>query len=146
MITSLIQEAGKAANDTVIRASLGIVIGLLAVVALFFFTLAAFVWIEDQYDAVIAGLALGIFFLALDVAVLTAAWFRCRSRSRAERETRAGLQQSLSRHDSLAIAAGTEVLRLFGAKRIFPALALSAVILGALQAAPRIKSGTAQEK
>jgi uncharacterized membrane protein YbhN (UPF0104 family) len=146
MFNSLIQDARRAVYDTVKLACVGIVIGLLAAVAVFFITLAAFIWAEDQYGEIIASLSLGVFFLAFAVAVFVVVWLRRRTRARRGQEAPVGLQQAPpGGDDSVAMAAGTEVLRLIGARRMFPALALSAAILQILQGAPRPKSAEQQQ-
>jgi uncharacterized membrane protein YbhN (UPF0104 family) len=146
VFNSLIQDARRAVYDTVKLACVGMVIGLLAAVAVFFITLAAFIWAEDQYGEIIASLSLGVFFLAFAVAVFVVVWLRRRTRARWRQEAPVGLQQApRSGDDSVALAAGTEVLRLIGARKIFPALALSAAILQILQTAPRAKSAEQQK-
>jgi hypothetical protein len=146
VFNSLIQDAKRAVYDTVKLACVAMVLGLLAAVALFFLTLAAFIWAEAQYGEVIACLGLGVIYLALAAAGFIAVWLRRRTHSRREQEARMGLQQAPpSGHDSVAMAAAIEVLRLIGAKRIFPALVLSAGILNILQAAPRTKSAEQQK-
>jgi uncharacterized membrane protein YbhN (UPF0104 family) len=141
-----ILKSRNAKRTTSLKACVGMVIGLLAAVALFFITLAAFIWAEDQYGEVIAGLGLGVIFLAFAAAVFMVVWLRRCTRSRRGREARMGLQQAPpSGHDSVAMAAGIEVLRLIGARGIFPALVLSAVILAVLEAAPRTKRAEQQK-
>jgi hypothetical protein len=142
----LIQDAKRASYDTVKLACVAIVIGLLAAVALFFLTLAAYIWADEQYGEVIACLGLGVFYLAVAAAVFIAVWLRRRTPSRREQDAPVGLQQAPpSGHDSVAMAAAIEVLQLIGAKRIFPALVLSAGILNILPAAPRTKSAEQQK-
>lgn len=153
MFTSLKEDAKRAAKDAATFACIGMLIGLLVAVALCFLTFAAFVWAEDQYGPVVAGAGLGVFFLTLAAAVFAVASFRRRSHSRRDQETRVGLRQApasgqslASGSESVAMAAGTELLRLIGPRRLFPALALSAVIYGVLQATPRRKSKTEEAK
>jgi hypothetical protein len=147
VLTSLIQGARRATYDTLKLACAGMVIGLLAAVAVFFITRAAFVWAEGEYGAVAAGLGLGVFFLALAVAIFVTVRFRRRSLSRQKDLRCQELQQTLlDAHDPVAMAAGIEILRLVGARKIIPALALSAVILAALQSVPRTKSRAERQK
>jgi hypothetical protein len=117
-------------------------------VALSFFTLAAFVWVEEEYGTVTAGVALGLFFLVLASLMFFIAWFR-RRRSVSQRKELAGqgLQQvSPAADDPVAIAMGTEILRLMGSRNILPALAVSAVVLAVWRAIPRTKSRAEQLK
>jgi hypothetical protein len=81
VFTSSIQHARRAANDTVKLAGAGVLIGALAGVAVFFITLAAFIWATDKYGAIVAGLGFGIFFLTLAAAIFLMVWLRRRSLS-----------------------------------------------------------------
>ncbi len=94
MLTSLREDAKRAAKDAVVFACVGMLIGLLMAVALCFLTFAAFVWAEDQYGPVVAGAGLGVFFLTLAVAVFAVASFRRRSHSQRGQETRVELRQA----------------------------------------------------
>ena len=149
VFTSLIEDARRAAKDAVKLTFVDLLIGLLAAVALFFITLAVYIWADEEYGAVAAGLGLGIFFLALAAAMFITVWFRRRSVSR--RETPEDLSyQALQRtlldgNDDIAIAMATsiEILRLIGARRLMPALALTAVVMAALA---RIKSRAEPQK
>jgi hypothetical protein len=146
VFTSLKEGARRAADDIVKLACIGMLIGLPAA-TLFFITLAVFVWAENEYGTIAAGLDLGVFFLALAVAIYVMVRFRRRSLSRRKALRRQELQQTLlDAHDPLAMAAGIEVLRLIGARKIIPALALNAVILAAFQSVARTKSRAEQQK
>jgi hypothetical protein len=148
VFTSLVQDAKRAANDKFKLAGMGALIGVLVAVALSFFTLAAFVWVEEEYGTVTAGVALGLFFLVLASLMFFIAWFR-RRRSVSQRKELAGqgLQQvSPAADDPVVIAMGTEILRLMGSRNILPALALSAVVLAVWRAIPRTKSRAEQLK
>jgi uncharacterized membrane protein YbhN (UPF0104 family) len=147
MLASLIQDATRAANSAAKLAGVSMLISLLAAVALFFIILAAFVWAEEQYGEVISALGLGVFFLVLAAVVFVIARSRRRSISRRRQDTLALLQQPApSERDAVAMAAGVELLRIVGPKRIVPALALSALILGAVNAMPQAKAKTDQSK
>ena len=124
MFTSLREDAKRAAKDAVVFACVGMLIGLLMAVALCFLTFAAFVWAEDQYGPVVAGSGLGAFFLTFALAVFAVASLRRRSQSQRSQETRVELRQATasgqapaSGHKSVAMAAGTELLRLMGPRQ-----------------------------
>jgi hypothetical protein len=153
VITTLFEDVKRSAGATVRLACVGALIGLLAAVALFFFTLAAFIWAEGKYGAIVAGLGLGVFFFAFATAIFVAARARRRSLARQE-QMRQALQQAVLNERALsaidpkwwtstvASAIGTEILRLIGAGRNAPeetprlvrAIGLSAVFLAALSA------------
>jgi hypothetical protein len=117
----------------------------LAGVALFFFTLAAFVWAQSEAGTILASLALGFVYLALSVGVYLRARRRAR-RAVAERPKLAqrfllGEAESSERGLSwlgapVAIAAGIEILRRLGARRLIPVFTLAAVMIATLQAKP----------
>jgi hypothetical protein len=88
-------------------------------------------WAEGEFGALAAAAGLGVIFLALALALVAVVRFQ-RRRSSSHIEPQAV-------HDRAA-AAAVEGLRLLGPRSVFPALALSAVILAATQGVPRSKS------
>lgn len=122
-----------------------VVIAVLAVVALFFFTLAGFTWVEAEYGAVAASLAFGALFLVLAVALFIAARIRARRFAETELQAPGAARHMLSSPTHapesgpewliapVGIATGIEILRKIGARRLIPAFALSAVVITALQ-------------
>jgi hypothetical protein len=134
VLSSALESARNAAWNAAKFALIAGAIAILALGGLIFLTLAAFIWAEGAYGALAAAAGLGAVFLVLALAF--AALARIQARSRSSRGSQA-LQQA---GQDPAVAAGLEVLRLLGPKNVFPALALSAVILAAAQAVPRSKS------
>ena len=142
LIPALIQDTKGTARKIATLACLSGLTVLLAVTALFFFTLAAFIWAEDEYGLVAAALGLGIFFLALAlVTSVTTAWVRRRRYSKRTGSTPQMLREANS--NPVAITGSVEILRLMGERNLLPAVVLSAVILTALQSVRRNKSSTA---
>jgi hypothetical protein len=141
-IPALIQDTKGTARKIATLACLAGLTVLLALAALFFLTLAAFIWAEDEYGLVAAALGLGVFFLALALVTLaTTAWVRRRRFSQRIESTPQMLRQA--NNNPIAIAGSVEILRLMGERNLFPAVVLSAAILTALQTVRRNKSGTA---
>jgi hypothetical protein len=134
VLSSALESARNAAWNAAKFALIAGAIAILALGGLIFLTLAAFIWAEGAYGALAAAAGLGAVFLVLALAF--AALARIQARSRSWRGSQALQQAGQDR----AVAAGLEVLRLLGPKNVFPALALSAVILAAAQAVPRSKS------
>jgi hypothetical protein len=134
VLSSALESARNAAWNAAKFALIAGAIAILALGGLIFLTLAAFIWAEGAYGALAAAAGLGAVFLVLALAF--AALARIQARSRSSRGSQALQQAGQDR----AVAAGLEVLRLLGPKNVFPALALSAVILAAAQAVPRSKS------
>jgi hypothetical protein len=127
----MLEAARSAAWNTAKLGLIAALIGMLAAVALFFLTLAAFIWAEGEFGALAAAAGLGVIFFALALAPIAVVQFqRRRSSSRFE-------PQAMP-HDGAA-AAAIEGLRLLGPRNVLPALALSAVILAATQGVPRSK-------
>lgn len=133
MFNSLLEAARSAAWNAAKLGLTAALIGVLAAAALFFLTLAAFIWAEGEFGALAAAAGLGVFFLVLAFVVVV--WFQRRpDSSPTEQQALQGAEQ-----DSTA-AAAIEALRLLGPRSVFPALALSAMILAATQRVPQSKS------
>lgn len=148
MLPRLIEDAKHALQERVkfigVSVVVEVIVVLLAVVALFFFTLAGFVWAEAEYGALAASVGFGVLFAALAVALFIAA--RIRARRFAETGTGAAPARYLAANPAqstdggpewliapVGIATGIEVLRKIGARRLIPAFALAAVVISALQ-------------
>src|SRR5690242_5494762 len=72
-----------------------VIAAVAAIVALIFLCIAAFLWLADRYDAVIAGLLLGSFFILVAlIALLAGMLARRRNRERARLELAARSQAS----------------------------------------------------
>jgi hypothetical protein len=126
----LIGEARRLSEDVLTLLGWGFAIVLAGMIALFFFTFAAFVSAQDTYGTVTAALILGLFFLAVTVAILITILV-IRRRAAARQLAKRGQQWW---NDPAVIATGVELVRIIGVRRIVPAVALGAVILGAVQA------------
>jgi hypothetical protein len=134
VLSSVLESARNAAFNAAKFALIAGVIAILALGALIFLTLAAFIWAEGVYGALAAAAGLGAVFLVLALAFAALAQIQARSRSSR------GSQALQPAGQDRAVTAALEVLRLLGPKNVFPALALGAVILAAAQAVPRSKS------
>jgi 4-amino-4-deoxy-L-arabinose transferase-like glycosyltransferase len=109
-----------------------------AVVALFFFSLAAFVFMSERYSTIVAALVLGGAYLVLALAALI--WLgiaRRRERREAANQAAAvgaaGLLQ-----DPIVVSTGLEVLRALGSRKAAPLVAV--LLAGGLIAASRFSS------
>jgi hypothetical protein len=143
MTPRLLDEAKQAieerARSVGVTVAIDALAALLAAVSFFFFTLAVFVWAAAQFGGVVAGLALGVVYLALAAGVLARARRRTRSLAApAQRAVGAGHGSEHEDADWLvaptAIAGAIEILRRIGANRLIPAFALTAVAIAAAQA------------
>jgi uncharacterized membrane protein YqjE len=133
VLNSVLEAARSAAWNAAKLGLIAALIGTLAAAALFFLTLAAFIWAEGEFGALAAAAGLGVLFLAL--ALAAAVWFQRRPGS--SRTERQAVQKAEA---DRAAAAALEALRFLGPRSVFPALALSAVILAATQGVPRSNS------
>lgn len=128
-IGGLVAELTHPLKDAASLAGWGVAVAIPAVLAFMFFLYAAFVWIERSYGTLDAALLLGTLFIVVASAILVVALI-LRRRER-NRRRRVSAWQGLN--DPAIIAAGLELVRIVGVRRIIPVVALGAAILGALE-------------
>ena len=96
-----------------------------------FLCAAAFVFVQQNYGTVEACLTgAAIFFV---VALIAAGWYMARKRQvkvRAERAAKSAAHSMLA--DPVVVAAGIQVVRAIGVKRLIPILAVGGLALGFL--------------
>jgi len=96
-----------------------------------FLCAAAFVYVQQNYGTVEACLTgAAIFFV---VALIAAGWYVARKRqakARAERAAKSAAHSMLA--DPMVVAAGIQVVRAIGVKRLIPILAVGGLALGFL--------------
>jgi hypothetical protein len=120
------------------RAGLSAAIAIWAVVAAFasslaliFLVIAAFIWLSHRYDTLIAGLALGIFFLAVAlIAVLAGVVARRRNIERARRELELRRSASTGLLDPKLMAVGYEVGQAIGWRKVASLFAVGLLAAG----------------
>ncbi|MBY6241958.1 phage holin family protein [Methylosinus sp. Sm6] len=154
----LVESARHAIEMRAKRLGLGVALDaaaiLSAAVALFFFTYGAFVLADRQFGTVVASLLLGAFYLALAAALYV--WSRRLAQQpvgapRSDDTGKLLLAATAGggRPDWLVapvvIAAGIEILRRVGARRLIPAFALSAVAVAAAQTTMRSRPGSSEK-
>ena len=112
-----------------------------AVVAVVFLLVAAFVWLSDVYDGLVAGLLLGgLFALIALIALVTAVLIRRRNMERARLELAS--RSSTSWLDPKLMAAGMQVGQALGWRRIAALVAVAVLAAGVVQEwSGRNKSG-----
>jgi hypothetical protein len=137
LFSNLIGEATRPLKDALKIAVWGIAIAIPALLAFFFFLYAAFVWAEQNYGTLDAALLLGTSFLVVACLILATAMFlRRRAAKRPPPRTNA---QWLK--DPTVLAAGLELIKIVGIRRIIPALALGVVIFSAFEKGTSRKRG-----
>jgi hypothetical protein len=110
--------------------------GIAAVIALFFFTLAAYDFVGEKYGAIVASLVLGGAYVMLALAALIwlLIWLRLSRQKEESNHDAAGAARLLQ--DPFVVSTGLEILRAIGFRR---ASTLGAVLLaGVLIATSKI--------
>ena len=106
-----------------------IIAAIAAMVALIFLCTAAFLWLADRYDAVIAGLVLGCFFVLVAlIALLAGMLARRRNRERARIELAARSQANWL--DPKLMAVGFQVGQAIGWRRLASLAAVALLAAG----------------
>lgn len=103
----------------------GAVLGAAAMVAIIFFSIGAFVWIDQSYGLVAACLSLGGFYLLVALLAL-AALLALRRRFNVPRRVPAPAQPQWWQDPAL-LATGLQLGRTLGASRLIPMLVIGAL-------------------
>ena len=101
-----------------------------AVIALFFFSLAAYALISESYNAIVASLVLGPAYLIVTLAALL--WLRLLRRREANRDAAAAVGAAQLLQDPMIVSTGLEVLKLLGSRKAAPLAVLLAGVLIAM--------------
>jgi hypothetical protein len=133
---SLVHALKRSADDAVKTSLVAVVVGALGVVALFFFTLAAYLWGEIVFGGVVTAVALGVVYLVAAIVL----WAASRERRRLLQDRAAALAESDTRraweeNAFASLPAIGDLLRLTRSRSVVPALALSALAIAAFQQA-----------
>jgi hypothetical protein len=118
-----------------------VVAAVAAVVAAVFLLVAAYVWLSDVYDGLVAGLLLGgLFALVALVTLVTAVLIRRRNMERARLELAS--RSSTSWLDPKLMAVGVQIGQTIGWRRIAALVAVAVLAAGVAQEwSGRSKSG-----
>ena len=81
--------------------------GAAATIALFFFSLAAYTFVSERYNAIVASLVLGCTYAVLSLAALV--WLRLIRQEEANQDAAASPAQLLQ--DPMVMSTGLEILR-----------------------------------
>ena len=101
-----------------------------AVIALFFFSLAAYALISERYNAIVASLVLGAAYLIVTLAALL--WLRLLRRRGANRDAAAAVGAAQLLQDPMIVSTALEVLKLLGSRKAAPLAVLLAGVLIAM--------------
>jgi uncharacterized membrane protein YqjE len=131
MFQRAIDDLKESAGNAVRLASVAAVAVVAGSITLVFLCAAAFVFVLQNYgliEACLAGAA--IFFLIAVIAVAIYAIRRNTIKKRAAQKTRATAQNFLA--DPMVVAAGLQLARTVGIKKLIPILAIGGLALGLL--------------
>jgi uncharacterized membrane protein YqjE len=131
MFQRAIDDLKESAGNTVRLASVAVVAVVAGSITIVFLCAAAFVFVLQNYgliEACLAGAA--IFFLIAVIAVAIYAIRRNAMKKRAAQKTRATAQNFLA--DPMVVAAGLQLARAVGIKKLIPILAIGGLALGLL--------------
>jgi uncharacterized membrane protein YqjE len=131
MFQRAIDDLKESAGNAVRLASVAAVAVVAGSITLVFLCAAAFVFVLQNYgliEACLAGAA--IFFLIAVIAVAIYAIRRNAIKKRAAQKTRATAQNFLA--DPMVVAAGLQLARTVGIKKLIPILAIGGLALGLL--------------
>lgn len=135
MLQSLIEDAKASVRAAAQTSGVVVAAAFTALATLSFLCAAGFVFVLDRYGLIIACLAgAGVFFV---VTLFLLIWLEAlhRRAARPKEAARSAMQTALA--DPMVIAAGLQLVRTIGIKRLIPMVALGGVALGLLARAPK---------
>jgi hypothetical protein len=131
MFGRMIGDFKESANTALRLTSLAVLVAIALFITVSFLCAAGFVYVLQTYGPIAACLTGAALFLL--VALISAAIYvarKNRARARAAEATKSALHSALS--DPMLVAAGIQVIRAVGVKRLIPILALGGLALGLL--------------
>lgn len=128
MFFNPLSQLGDKISRTLRSMVLAAAAGAAGVAALFFFSLAGFLWLQQIYGTINASLAVGGAYAIAAVAALIAVVVLQRTPAEAPRATAAASQPQWWA-DPIVLTTGIQVLRILGRGRALP-IALAAVLAG----------------
>jgi hypothetical protein len=115
-----------------------------AVIALFFFSLAAYSFIVEKYNAIVASLVLAAAYLVVALAALV--WLRFLRRKEASRDAASASAAQLLQ-DPMVVSTGLELLRVLGSRKAAPiALLLAGVLIAVSRFNPKSRRSRSGSK
>jgi predicted transporter len=131
MFARLIDDVRDRTGAALRLTSLAAIAAFALFIAIAFLCAAGFVWMLRTYGPIEASLAGGCVFLV--VALITMGVYISRKRqieARAAARAKSAMQTALA--DPMVVAAGLQVIRAIGVKRLIPILAVAGLALGFL--------------
>lgn len=131
MLQKFIDDVKESTGSALWLTSLAVAAAIFLFITTSFLCAAAFVVVLEKYGLVQACLAgAGVFFLAAVLAAIGYAVRKRRIRRKPVEAAKSTLQTALS--DPMMLAAGLQIVRTVGVKRMIPLLAIGGIALGLL--------------
>jgi hypothetical protein len=131
MFRRMIEDVKESTGSALRQTSLAAAVAFALFVMIAFLCAAAFVAVLQTYGAVQACLAgAGVFAIVALIALYAYLVNRKKARIRAAEAAKPSVQSALA--DPMVLAAGLQVVRTIGVKRLLPLIAIGGVVLGIL--------------
>jgi hypothetical protein len=131
MFTRMIDDLKESTGVAVRMTSLAAAIALAFLVTISFLCAAAFIYVLQNYGLIEACLTgAGIFFLVALIGIAVYAVRKRQMRRQAAETTKSAMHAAFA--DPMVVAAGLQVIRAIGVKRLVPLLAVGGLALGLL--------------
>jgi hypothetical protein len=143
MFTRMIDDLKDSAGVAVRMTSLAAAIALALLVTIAFLCAAAFIYVLQNHGLIEACLTgAGIFFLMALIGIVVYAVRKHQARRHAAEAAKSALHTALA--DPMVVAAGLQVIRAIGVKKLVPLLAVGGLALGLLANRPSSNQAPAE--
>ncbi|MES2751614.1 MAG: hypothetical protein V4661_09610 [Pseudomonadota bacterium] len=131
MLQKFIDDFRESAGSALRLTSLAVAVAISLFITTSFLCAAAFVFVLEQYGLLQACLAgAGVFFVATLLAAICYAVRKRQVRRKPVEQAKSAMQTALS--DPMMLAAGLQIVRTIGIKRLIPIIAVGGIALGVL--------------
>ncbi len=129
MLQKFVDDFRESTGSALKQTSLALAAAIFLFVTVSFLCAAAFVFVLDRYGLIQACLTgAGVFFIATLLAAMSYAIQKRQNERKPKEPSPSAMQAALS--DPMVLAAGLQIVRTIGIKRIIPLLAIGGVALG----------------
>jgi len=131
MFQKLMDDVRESTGSALRLTSLAIAVAVSLFITTAFLCAAAFVFVLEKYGLLQACLAgAGVFFVATALAAICYAVRKRQIRNKPVQAVKSTMQSALS--DPMVLAAGVQIIRTIGLKRLIPLVAVGGIALGLL--------------